>query len=280
MRAWVVLGALAGCWGSNAYIIEGEVVEVNPPSQVVIRHEAVPGLMDSMTMPFSVRDPGLLQGLQPGDAVYARLIAERESWWLAEIREHEGRTRPHLAVEPVDGPGPVRPGQPFPATTLTSLNGETLNLGPGQSGAVLLTFLYTTCPRPEFCPALTARLQALQASLQPGEATIVTVTVDPDGDTPAVLQTWAEQVQVQPATWKVVRTDGQMLKDLALSAALTVDPGTNEIIHSIRVLVLDSQGRLVERYDDARFPQDRVLQQLRTGSPPAPSGADGTVTPP
>ena len=57
---------LAGCWGSNAYIVEGTVVEVRPPSEVVLDHHEVPGLMPEMTMPFTVKDPSLLDGLEPG----------------------------------------------------------------------------------------------------------------------------------------------------------------------------------------------------------------------
>jgi protein SCO1/2 len=286
-RLLAALTLISGCWGSNAHILQGEVIEVRPPHEVVIRHDDVPGLMPAMTMPFSVRDPSLLDGLEPGDKVFARLIAEDEGWWLAAIRETRAVSRsdaqpapPAAAAAPIPPP-PLRAGQILPAHQIPLADGTTMTVGAGQRGPVLLTFLYTTCPQPEFCPAITARLQGLQAGLRPGEATLLAVTIDPDGDTPETLRAYADAVSADPAVWKFGRLPEPELKALAGRAALTVDTvtGGTEILHSIRLLVLDADGRLVERYDDARFPADRVLEQLRTGGPKAPADSDGTLTP-
>lgn len=293
MRWLAPLIVLAGCWGSNAHIVEGRVVAVEGPDQVTIAHEEVPGLMPAMTMPFTVKNPDQLQGIEPGDQVYARLIADDDAgWYLASIREHNKPgaspkpTPPKPeATSPTDaadsGPGPLRPGDVLPALPLPLADGETLTVGKGQEGPVLLTFLYTTCPRPEFCPAMAKRLQQLQAELEPGEATLVSVTIDPEHDTPEVLRAYADKAAADPKIWKFARVEGEALKDLARRASLTIDTGVGEeILHSLRTWVLDADGRLVERYDDARFPQERVLTQLRTGAPKAPEGSDGTVTRP
>lgn len=275
------LTLLTACWGSNAYIVQGVVVEVTGATEVVIKHDDVPGLMPAMTMPFSVRDPALVSDLQPGDLVYARLITEGEDWYLAEVRER-GRA-PEVTSKPAAPlrPAPLRATQTLPRTEIPLADGSTLTVGEGQSGPVLLTFLFTTCPRPEFCPALATRLQGLQAALTPGEATLLAVTIDPSGDTPEVLRAYGESVGADPAIWRFGRLEGDALANLAARAALTIDSATGEeILHSLRVLVLDEKGRLVERYDDARFPAARVLEQLRTGGPPAPAGSDGTATHP
>lgn len=284
-RVLPLLGLLAACWGSNAHILEGEVVELREDGKIVIAHEDVPGLMPAMTMPFTVKDPALLQGIEPGDQVYARLIADDDKgWYLAELREHR---KPRSAPKPAEVgsgatlPAPVRPGQILPATAVPLADGGTFTVGAGQSGPVVLTFLYTTCPQPEFCPAIATRLQGLQAALKPGEATLLAVSIDPQGDTPEVLKAYAAAVDADPAIWRFGRLEEPALKELAARAALTIDTvtGGTDILHSIRILVLDGQGRLVERYDDARFPAERVLEQLRTGGPPAPEGSDGTLTP-
>jgi len=295
-RLGLMLPLLAACWGTNAYIVEGRVVEVRAPNEIVLDHQEVPGLMPEMVMPFTVKDPTLLQGLEPGDAVYARLIAADEAqggWYLAELREHNKPGARTPAPEAADDKSdddkaasktsapPLRPGKTLPTTSLPLADGSTLTVGQGQSGPVLLTFIYTTCPRPDFCPAITSRLQALQAELEPGQATLVSVTIDPENDTPQVLQAYARDAGADPKIWRFARVEGPALTTLAQRAALTIDAGSGEeILHSLRTWVLDDQGRLIERYDDARFPQDRVLQQLRTGGPAAPEGSDGTVTRP
>lgn len=282
--ALIALPLLAACWGSNAHIMQGEVVEVRSPTQVVIRHDDIPGLMPAMTMPFTVRDPALLADLQPGDPIYARLIADDDGgWYLAQLKRKPGTQRASASpASPAPAlPAPLRPGQTLPSVKIPLSNGQTTTVGAG-AGPTLLTFLYTTCPQPEFCPAIAARLQGMQAALDPGQARILAVTIDPEGDTPEVLESYAKNVGADPKIWQFGRLDTPELHRLAARAALTIDTasGSTEILHSIRVLVLDKDGALVERYDDARFPADRVLEQLRTGGPPAPPDGDGTLTPP
>jgi len=287
-RHWIpTLALLTSCWGSNAHILQGEVVGIKSSTELVIRHDDVPGLMPAMTMPFKVRDPRLLDGLEPGDKVYARLITSDEEWWLAHIRKtsavsrDDARASASPAPSTAAAPPPLRAGQELPATQVPIVDGEPMTIGAGQAGPVLLTFLYTTCPQPEFCPAIALRLQALQARLSAGDATLLAVTIDPPGDTPEVLRAYAAQLGADPAIWRFGRLPETELKTLAARAALTVDTvtGGTEILHSIRFLVLDRDGRLVERYDDARFPIDRVVRQLKTGGPPAPPDGDGTLTP-
>lgn len=277
-RAMSLLWTLVACWGAHAYIVEGTVVELRPPSEVVLDHEDVPGLMGPMIMPFAVADPAMLDGLKPGTRVVARYELGEVGGKLTRLRI----TGQLPAPEVVSGPMPVRPGAVFPATSLQLQDGSTWTLGAGQAERVALTFLYTRCPQPEFCPAMVARLQALQEALAGAEgARIVAVTLDPDHDTPEVLSAYAAQVGAGPG-WRFGRVPAEALPDLALLAGMNVMRTGDgaEIAHALRLLVLDRGGALIERYDDARFPLDRVVEQLTTGGPPMPPGNSGTVTPP
>jgi protein SCO1/2 len=268
---WALL-ILTSCWGSNAYIVEGVVVEVSGPTSVVLDHEAIEGLgMSAMVMDFQVSDAGLLKGVVPGDRVYARMAIEQRGAMLHKLRVTGHGPPPVTAT----GPTPVRPGALLPRTEVTLADGRSLVLGAGQEGPVALTFLYTTCPMPEFCPAIVMRMQALQDQL-PERARIVAVTIDPDGDTPEVLKAYGEAVGAGDR-WLFARA-GEALAGLAMRAALRVVESDQEIQHSIRLLVLDADGLLVERYDDNNWPLERVVQQLATGGPPAPPGTSGTIT--
>ncbi len=273
LRATLFL-ALAACWGSNAYIVEGTVVEVTGPTSVLLDHKAIEGLgMGAMVMDFTVADAGLLEGVKPGDRVYARMAMEPKGAVLHKVRVTGHGPPPAVST----GPVPVRPGGQLKRTQLSLSDGSSLVLGEGQSGSIALTFLYTTCPMPEFCPAIVMRMQALQAQL-PDDARIVAVTIDPEKDTPAVLTAYAETVGAGER-WLFARAEGDALTDLAMRAALRVVDDGKAIQHSIRLLVLDAKGRLIERYDDNNWPLERVVEQLRTGGPPAPPGTSGTVTP-
>lgn len=269
-RMALLLSLLAGCWGDNAYIMEGTVVEVRE-QVVVVDHEDIPGLMGPMVMPFNLRDP---VALEPGDRIVARLMVEQQGSYLARVRVVGKGSVPSQ----MQGPAPVRPGEAFPKTPVALASGDTLVLGePGTS--LLLTFAYTRCPMPEFCPAIVARLQALQPSL-PGGARIVVVTIDPEGDTPEHLLAFSESTGAEQGRWDWARVDAELLPALAMHAGLSVRVDGSEILHSVRFLAIDERGYLVERYDDTFWPMDRVISQLTDGKPSAPAGNSGTVSKP
>lgn len=271
-----VLAAVVACSQGDAYIVEGTVVEVRGRYEVVVDHEAIEGLMGAMTMPFEVRDPAVIEGLKPGDRIVARLIIDAKGSYLERVRVSGHGPPPKVAMP--SGPAPLRPGQVLPKVDVPLATGGAWTVGEGQGIGTVVTFLYTRCPLPEFCPATVSRLQALQAKVGT-DARLLAVTLDPAHDTPEVLVPFAAAAGADTRTWAFGWLEGDALADLAMHAGLTFTADGGEIVHSIRWLVLDRDGRVVERYDDNRFPVDRMVEQLRTGGPPAPPGSDGTVTP-
>jgi protein SCO1/2 len=272
----VSLVGVLGCFDmGKGYIVEGTVVRLNSPTEVVLDHEAVPALhMDAMVMPFIAKDPALLADLKPGDHVQARFDIEGSDEVLLAVRV-DGHGPPPTIVQ---GPGPLHPGDTIPHTEVPTSDGSVVILGSGQSKAVALSFVYTRCPLPNYCPATIARLQALQGQIGT-DATILAVTMDPAYDTPSVLKTYADQAGAKPETWKFGRLDKPALDTLVSYAALSITKDGDTIVHGLRLLILDKDGKLVERYDDNRWSMDRVVQQLRTGAPAAPAGSNGTLTP-
>lgn len=268
---------LAACSGSDdhAYIVEGTVAEVNGPNEIVVDHHAIKGLMDAMTMPFDVNDPALIRDVVPGDQILARLVIDQQGSHLEAIR-----VTGHVAPPPVlvDATAPLRAGEVLAAVTVPLSDGQTLTIGSGEGVGTAVGFLYTRCAMPEFCPALVTKFQALQAAIGT-DGRIVAITLDPEHDTALVLGAFATTVGANPQVWHFGRLEGAALTDLAGRAGLSVDRTGETIVHGARMLVLDREGRLVERYDDNRFPADRVVEQLRTGGPAAPAGSDGTITP-
>lgn len=254
-----LLLALSGCWGANAYIVEGTVVEVNEPRTVVIDHKAIEGLgMGAMVMDFQVADPGMLADVRPGDKVTARMLLEDNGAVLEKLRvTGHGAPPPKPDAPPV----PVKAGDLFPPFELALADGGTLRIGEGQDHPVALTFLYTTCPLPEYCPAIVMRLQALQPQLPP-KARIVAVTIDPEHDTPEVLRAFAE-TSGAGEHWKFATMARPELDQLALRAGLHVVRDGGGIQHSVRLLVLGRGGKLIARYDDNDWPMQQVKAQLR-----------------
>jgi protein SCO1/2 len=279
---------LAACFDGDVYIVEGTVVEIGP-DEVTLDHEPVPGLMGAMVMPFPVADKAMLEGLEPGDKVIARYELSESSGKLIQVRV-VGHGPVPTAPTPATPEGlvPVRVGERLAPRHLVLQDGSSLVLGPEQTERVALTFIYTRCPQPEFCPAMITRLQQLQAALgEPADPVrIVAVTLDPAYDTPEILSAFAAQVGAGPR-WQFAQAAEGELDGLAMLAGLPVMPDPSaepgavpKIGHGLRLLVLDRGGLLIERYDDARFPTDRVVAQLLTGEPKGDPTQSGTSTPP
>lgn len=253
----VALLALLACWGDKAYIVEGTVVARNGTHEVVIDHEEIPGLMGPMTMPFEVRDPALIADLEPGHRVFARFEIAEDGGYLTKVRITGRGPAPQIDL----GPGPLKPGMVLPAHTVVLEDGSEIVVGEGQDRPTALTFLYTRCPMPEFCPATVARFQALQAAVGP-DVRLLAVTLDPEHDTSDVLKAFAAQSGADPAIWRFGRASS--LDTLALAASMPIDRSTGEIVHGVRVLVLDSAGALVARHDDHAWSAEAVAAALRS----------------
>ncbi len=265
---------LAGCWGDHAFIVEGTVVDVNSPTEIVVDHKDIPGLMGPMIMPFRAHDATVFGGVNKGDRILARLLVEDGGIFMEKVRV-TGHGPPLAAL---DAGAPLHAGDTLDRVDVPVTGGGTWTLGAGQGAPTALGFVFTTCPNPEFCPATITRMQALQQAA-PAGARILLLTIDPKGDTPEVLQAYADKVGAKPDVWRFGRVESAALQSLAARAALTIDASSGAIVHATRLLVLDGQGKLIERYDDNRWPQERVVSQLGTGAPLAPAGSDGTSTP-
>jgi protein SCO1/2 len=267
---------LAACWGENAYIVEGTVIEVRSETQLVVDHEPIEGLMGAMVMTFRTSDGATPKGLRRGDQIYARLMMKEEGPVLEKIRVTGHMPLPE--PKKPSGPMPLMPGEMLPATTMPVHGGGSWTIGEGQPKATAVTFVYTTCPFPEFCPAIVMRMQGLQAALGQ-DARILAVTIDPNGDTLDVMSAYADKVAANKDIWRFGRLVGPEFRDLVMRASLPISHDGEDVAHGIRLLVLDAEGRMVERYDDNNWPVERVVQQLKTGAPKASSGSSGTIYP-
>lgn len=262
---WWALAWWAACGGPPeppSYDVVGVVVETRPPDRVVVDHEAIDGFMDAMVMPFALEEPAWVDGLVAGQRIEGRYVLHPSGAKLTDVRV-VGRTQSGQAF----GVLPVAHGQAFPATDIPTVMGERLRVGSGQKGRVALTFVFTRCPLPEVCPALLARLMAIREALPvDADVTLLAVTLDPVHDTPDVLARYAAEIGADKRiAWG--RLEGDALAPLAAAAGLAIVRDGDAIAHGLRTIVLDNDGTLIERYDDAAYPLERIVQQLTAGTP-------------
>ncbi len=252
--------------------MHGQVLAVRPEDrELVIRHDDIPGLMPGMTMPFRVKDASVLTGVQAGDFVNARLELRGTETFITGVRKtgrHEpvpaGMSLPHV-MDP-----PLRPGDAVPDVALETAAGAEFRPAHLAGHAWALTFVYTRCPVPTFCPALERRFLAVQKEILSDPslagARLVAVTIDPDFDRPTVLRAHANEIGADARVWTFATGDRKTIERFGERFGLTVVRGNGtpeELVHSMRTAVVDPKGRVARIFDGTEGDATALAGALR-----------------
>jgi len=257
--------------GARRYPFRGIVRSVDPAKrEVTVAHEAVPGLMDAMTMSFPVRDdPQVFEILHPGDRVEARLVIDRGNYWLEEILTKgfvptpaPGSSPAAAVVTPEPNRG-VAVGDAIPDFALTDQAGRTVRFSQFRGEPVAVTFLYTRCPIATACPLTATKFAKLDAMLkEKGFGRLVTITVDPEHDTPKVLAEYAKHLGADPGRWKFLTGDPKEVAKVATSFGMIYYPDRGQIVHAQTAAVVDPSGRLASIYYGQMWEPEHLLRDL------------------
>ncbi len=261
IRSGVVVALLivaAGCSRAPAareYQLQGQILAIAPERrEVTIKHQDIKNFMPGMTMPFVVRDGALLTDKQPGDLVTATLVVEEVSAHLSTLT----RTG-HAALEeapPVADTAPVLdPGEAVADASLVNEEGAPASLAALRGHRLALTFIYTRCPIPDFCPLMDRHFAAVQKTVAStpalADVRLVTLTLDPAFDTPAILKPYARRRGADPSVWSFLTGEPEEVSRFSSQFGLYVERSPQsavDITHNLRTAVIDADGRLVKMH--------------------------------
>jgi protein SCO1/2 len=226
---------------------------------VTIAHDAIPGFMPAMTMNFGVARPELLDGVQPGAHVHFHL---RRSATVLEITDLE-------VTAPADAgfAGSERAPLPeiAPDFSLTDHEGNPFSLASLRGQAVLLDFIFTTCPGP--CPMQTAAHVRLWKRLPEelrARTHFVSVSLDPLTDTPAALRAYGKARGVDFASWTFLTGSPEAVQAVLDAYAVGRTRAPNgEIIHTLVTFLISPDGKIARTYLGLSTPDDEVAADLR-----------------
>jgi protein SCO1/2 len=271
--------AAARCSGKSndrSFALQGQVLSIDPPhKQLTIKHQEIKGLMPAMTMPYEVRDEKLLDGLAPGDLVHATLVVETNNAYLKMITKTG--TAP-LDKPPAEAAAPaarsgfelLRTGEPVPDASFVDQDGRKRRFASFRGSPVVMTFVYTRCPMPTFCPLMDRHFTAIQSSLQTEPAFarvhLVTVSFDPAYDTPRVLKKHARELKADPARWTFLTGNRDEIDRFAARFGVSVARAMNDprdITHNLRTAIVDAEGKLVKVYTGNEWTPEQILADLR-----------------
>ena len=268
----ICLGFAAGCQSApeKHYPIQGEVISVDPAKKLLtVKHGDIPGLMPAMTMTYQVAAPREIESLQPGDKITADLV----------VSESKGRLEKIVLVSKGDGktsPGTTQripeKGDAVPDFALVNQDGKIIHFGDYRGKVLLVTFIYTRCPLPDFCPRMNENFRAVQKLLQdvPGSterAEFLSISFDPEHDTPAVLKHYASLYKKsapgeKPFDWQFAAPSTKDLPELAQFFGLVIQPGQAQIVHSLSTTVIGPDGKVEKWFSDNEWTPADATQAI------------------
>jgi protein SCO1/2 len=273
------LAVLPGCSSADKdareYPLQGQILSVTPDhKEANVKHEEIKGFMPAMTMPYKVRDAKEFEGLAEGDLITATLVVVSNDAYLKGVKK--------TGNAPVEKPPEEQPitassgfellkdGQPVPTMPFIDQDGNKIDFRQEFEGkAVALTFTYTSCPLPTFCPLMDRNFAAMQERLEADPAFkghLVTVSIDPLTDKPPVLKKHAAKVGANPETWTFLTGDRDDIDKFAarfgLNTARAME-NQKDITHNLRTVIIDRQGNLVKGFIGNEWTPDQLLADMK-----------------
>jgi len=235
----------------KTYAVTGLVVSLNlPENSVRIQHQEIPGYMSAMTMPFTVKDTNELTGLLPGEEVTFRMEVTEDDMWIEGIKEtgvvtNLAPTTGHFRL--VRDVEPLEVGDELPDYHFIDENGKAVSLNQWRGNALVLSFLFTRCPVPNFCPLTARKLaktqdQLLANSASPTNWHILAITVDPEFDTPERLKQFGQVYGYDSRSWSFLT--GELIDITAIGEQFGLVFWTEgeTVSHNLRTVVVDANG--------------------------------------
>ena len=282
------ISALAGCHSSSTqasqggadssvtvYHLRGKVVSTDVPHGiVVVDHEAIPGFMDAMTMPYQLKDPTIASELHPGDTITADVLVSKSSEETVMLDHIDVIAQGRPDYKPTVFYHVPAPGDVVPDFVLRNQDGRVIHLSQFRGKTLLLTFIYTRCPLPNFCPLITHNFAVIDQQLAASPALfakthLLCISFDPEHDTPARLRAYGAQYIGSEAKDAFVHWDFAVptkpeLLELAKYFDVGITPGPDETItHTMSTTLIGPHGKVEQFYPGNEWTPEQVVADVK-----------------
>ena len=256
------------------YDLTGKVIAVEPDKHLVtIQHDEIKGYMPAMTMPFTVPSESDLQILAADDQVTATLVIDGSHSWLENLIITRQSASSSAAMPAVM---PAKEGDAMPNFKLLNQDNREIQIQNYRGRALLLTFIYTRCPVPDYCTLMSNNFAQVDRALSQdpelySKTHLLSVSIDPAYDTPAVLRSYGaahtERYQNETfAHWEFAGGTTDQVKEIAQFFGLTYFPDKDQIIHGLRTAIIAPDGKVAKIYSGNEWKPEEVVEELKKAS--------------
>jgi len=252
--------------------IEGRVVAVDPATHsITLDHHEVAGYMKAMTMSFPVRDAWVFNVVHPGDTVQATLVVADDDH-LENISVTQSRGAADLSsTSPVHLP---QKGEAVPDFQFVNQNGRAIHLAQFRGEPLLITFIYSRCPLPDYCIRMSnnfAEVARILHSSNPkafARLQLLSISIDPEFDDPKTLQRYGESyagaVDPNLEHWSFATGKSADIRQAAEFFGLSYEKQNGQVIHNLRTALLDADGKVADFYSGNQWKPSEVGAQLQS----------------
>jgi protein SCO1 len=269
--------ALAACARNQTrqYPLKGQIISIGTSpvigrTEITVNHDDIPGFMPAMTMPYFLKEGTRAEGLAPGDLFTATLVVNGSELYVENLRK-TGHAPLPADAKPVKTMDVMSPGDVVPDDPLVDQDGVRRRLSDWRGQTLAVTFVYTRCPVPDFCPLMDRRFGELQravladASLR-DRAHLASVSFDPKHDTAEAIKAHAKARGADPRVWSYLTGEAAAIDHLTSRFGIsTIDErdALETVTHNLRTAVIGPDGRLVKIYSGNDWTVDALLADLR-----------------
>lgn len=272
LLAFTALSCRRDTSNQKRYELKGKVLAVEKDKHLVtVSHEEIKDFMDAMTMPFTVRDEWVFDQAAPGDEITATLVVDGTESWLENVVIIKSNAEPGVKGPP--GAVGANTGDEVPDFALLNQNNQPIRTGQYQGKALLLTFIYTRCPIPEYCTLMSNNFSQIERELQKLGALhkkthLLSVSIDPEYDTPAVLRSYGASHTGRYGDetfshWEFATGTKEQVKGVAEFFGLQYYPEKDQIIHGLRTVIIAPDGKVAKVYRGNEWKPAEVLADLQ-----------------
>jgi protein SCO1/2 len=278
MMRRILLALLIYCagdlWAAQRYAVSGMILKIDRPHRSFVAScKEIPGYMEAMAMPIPVHDAKLLDGLQPGTMVDFTLVVTGDDAYAEDVKVHHFQSTER---DPFQARGlqllenfgrkdaaarELGVGEPVPDFTLTDQTGRRISLSQFAGKVVAAAFVYTSCPLPNYCFRLSNNLGRLQkrfAERMGRDLVLLSVTMDPARDTPAVLAKYATTWKADANSWHFLTGPEADVSAVCHRFGVNFWPDEGALTHSLHTVVIDRQGRLAANFEGNEFTAEQL----------------------
>lgn len=243
------------------------------PAMMIIDHEEIPGFMPRMIMPFRALDPSEFANLEPGMVVTFDYHVDNHESWVTGVKITGGKGKITLESPKPAGDELLSVGDTLPDYAFRDENGEAVQIADFRGMPVAITFVFSRCPVPEYCPRMMSQFSAVLEQLKatpdnPATFRLVTISFDHEYDTPEVLKAWGAGFGHQPnQPWSLLSTpDGSVIDEISSRTGLRFGKVNGTIQHNLRTLVLNPDGTIRRLFTDENWTVEEMVGELRAAA--------------